>query len=108
MGRLRPTPFILLLAASCGADHGGGNEYFDRVIEPILAASCAQGTSPCHKVDTTDPYRFVAGNLDVTTFENIKKRPDVLRTFGAFPVPFLLLKAAGPTDAIQISYRDDF
>src|SRR5262249_31734003 len=88
----------------CQSEEPPGQTYFDRVIEPILLQSCARNTGGCHKLDSTDPFAFAAGNLDVTSFDNIHKRPDVLRVFSAYPVPFLLLKGAGETPDLQISY----
>ena len=33
------------------------------------------------------------GNLDLSSFEGVQKRRDVLRTYGSYPQPLLLLKA---------------
>jgi hypothetical protein len=91
-----------LLVATCalfvGAcdDPAPGRTYFDRNIKPILMQKCAGNTSGCHSTNTDDPFHFAAGNLDVTTFENIQKRRDVLAPFGAYPYPLLLVKAVGP------------
>jgi hypothetical protein len=97
---------VTLVAGCQSSEAPPGQSYFDRVVEPILAESCAKGSSGCHAADPKDPLGFAAGNLDVTSFANIHKRPDVLRTFGVYPVPQLLLKAAGDTGALQASYRD--
>src|SRR5215813_6418013 len=95
----------LLLAVACQTEAPPGQDYFDRVIQPILIQSCARNTGGCHQVDQNDTFGFAAGNLDVTSFDRIHKRPDVLRTFGTYPVPFLLLKAAAETTSLQISYK---
>ena len=95
----------LPLAVACQTDAPPGQTYFDRVIEPILLQSCARNTGGCHQTDKNDPFKIAAGNLDVTTFESIHKRPDLLRTFSAYPVPFLLLKAAAETNQLTIVYR---
>ena len=96
---------LLALAASCQSEAPPGNNYFQEFILPILNQSCSQGTSFCHRADPADPFAFAAGNLDTTSFENVHKRPDLLRQFGAYPVPFLLLKAVGPTEDLKIVYR---
>ena len=44
------------------------------------------------------------GNLDLTSFEGVQKRRDVLRTYGSYPQPLLLLKAL-PEEAVLIPYR---
>ena len=108
MFSFRPTPAPLLtlfLVAACQGETPPGQTYFDRVISPILTQSCARGSSGCHAADPQDPFAFAAGNLDVTTYENLRRRPDVLRTHGAYPVPFLLAKAVGETDELRIVYR---
>src|SRR5262249_889585 len=97
---------VLALPAACQSEAPPGNDYFNRVILPILNNSCSQGTSGCHRADPADPYAFAAGNLDTSSFENIKKRPDLLPQFAAYPVPFLLLKARGPPQDLKIVYRD--
>ncbi len=85
----------LFSLAACG-DSPPGKTYFDRSIAPILTDSCTRGTSGCHSVNTDSPYNFAAGNLDVTTFESVQKRRDVLAPFGAYPEALLLIKAVGP------------
>jgi hypothetical protein len=86
-----------IAGAACGEDTVKRNDYFDRTIQPILNASCSGNTSGCHRADPADPFQQAAGNLDTTSFENIKKRPDLLRTYGTYPVPMLLMKAVGKT-----------
>src|SRR5687767_13073922 len=103
--------WIALLAVSaataCQGDPPPGQTYFDRVIAPILDKSCSFGSSGCHRADPADPNAFASGNLDLTTYENIQKRKDVLRIHGAYPAPFLLLKAVGETSDLKIVYRND-
>ena len=54
-----------------------------------------------------DPATGTAlGNLDLTSFEGVQKRRDVLRTYGSYPQPLLLLKAL-PEDAVPIPYQGD-
>ncbi len=95
--------------AACG-DSPQGRTYFERNIQPILIEKCAGNTSGCHAVDrdpitgAESPFAIVGGNLDVTTFENIQKRRDVLTSFGAFPYPLLLIKAVGPAK-LQFEYQ---
>ena len=106
----KPRYTLVLVTAvwlgGCSREQPGGTQYFDRVIQPILTNSCAGDISGCHRANPTDPYKFAAGNLDVTSFDNIKKRPDVLRTYGSYPAPFLLLKGVSETNQLQIVYND--
>ena len=85
----------LCASAACG-DSPPGKTYFERNIQPILRDSCSKNTSGCHSVNADDPYKFAAGNLDVTSYEAIQKRRDVLAPFGPYPQPLLLIKAVGP------------
>lgn len=90
----------LLVASLCAttacSDPPPGRTYFERNILPILEQKCVGNTSGCHSTNEADPFDFAAGNLDVTSFENIEKRRDTLSPFGAYPYPLLLIKAVGP------------
>lgn len=92
---------VLLCAASAIGTAGCGNSppgrtYYERNIEPILVQKCAGNTSGCHSVNSDDPYAFAGGNFDVTSFANVQKRRDLLRRFGPYPAPLLLIKAIAP------------
>ncbi|MBK9032929.1 MAG: PD40 domain-containing protein [Myxococcales bacterium] len=104
-------PAVLLatisVVAACGGDPPPGRTYYERTIEPILIQSCAGNTSGCHRTNTDDPFDFAAGNFDVSSFDNVQKRRDVLQPFGSYPVPLLLIKAVGPGQ-LQMAYGDEF
>ena len=88
---------VIALGNGCSScDSPAGRTYYERNIEPILTQKCAGNTSGCHAVNTDDPYSFAAGNFDVTTFDTVQKRRDVLTRFGAYPQPLLLIKAIAP------------
>lgn len=91
-----PRTFAVLVTAlaACG-ETPPGRTYYERNIEPILLQKCAGNTSGCHSINADDPFAIAAGNLDVTSFENLQKRRDVLAPFGAYPHPLLLIKAVG-------------
>ncbi len=95
---------VSLALAACG-DAPPGRTYYERNIEPILKQKCGGNTSGCHSTNTDDPFQFAAGNFDVTSFENVQKRRDVLAPFGAYGYPLLLIKAV-PTGALTVSYND--
>ncbi len=106
---LRGTLLALVLCATvvgCG-DPPPGRTYYQRNIEPILIQKCAGNTSGCHSTNADDPYAFAAGNLDVTSFENVQKRRDVLAPFGAYPYALLLIKAVG-ANKLKIEYNGTF
>jgi hypothetical protein len=84
----------LSLGSGCG-NPPPGRTFYERTIEPILTQSCSRGTGPCHQADADDPFGAAAGNFDVSSFENVQKRRDLLQRFGPYPVAGLLIKAAG-------------
>jgi len=84
-----------ILLAACG-DSPPGRTFYQRNIEPILQQKCAGNTSGCHSTNVGDQYKFAAGNFDVTSFENVQKRRDVLDRFGPYQQSLLLIKAVAP------------
>lgn len=96
----------LVLAAGCG-DSPRGRTFYERNIEPILLQKCAGNTSGCHAVREDDPFAVAAGNLDVTSFENVQKRRDTLTSFGAYPFPLFLIKAVG-ANKLKLQYGTAF
>jgi len=82
--------------AACG-DPPPGDTYFDHFIQPVLVQNCANNVSGCHRTDSDDPFGRAAGNLDVTSYDHIIKRRDLLGTFGAYSYPPLLIKASAPS-----------
>jgi len=88
--------------AGCLAKKVADHHFYDEHIQPIFDRSCTNATSPCHKAD---PVTGIAlGNLDLTSFENVQKRRDVLRRYGTYPKPLLLLKAV-PENQITIPFQ---
>jgi hypothetical protein len=92
----------------CASDNPPGRTFYQRAIEPILIGSCAGNTGGCHAVDEADPFAFAAGNFDVTSFESVQRRRDVLRPFGAYSVPLLLIKAVGNSGELGVTYDGEF
>jgi hypothetical protein len=85
---------LLVLAVSsagCLKKQGADQHFYENHIQPIFNGFCVGNTSPCHRVD---PATGVAlGNLDLSSFDAVQKRRDVLRFYGSYPQPLLLLKA---------------
>ena len=105
-----PLSALVVVAAmlGCGGDNPPGETYYERRIEPILQNSCSGQTAGCHEVGVGDPFGFAAGNFDVTSFETVQKRRDLLRPFGAYGIPLLLVKAVGGSPEIGVNYRGEF
>lgn len=100
--------FALASGGGCGSDDPPGQTFFDREIQPILIGSCAGNTGGCHAVDPDDPFAFAAGNFDVTSFETVQRRRDVLRAYGAYGTPLLLIKAVGDSGELGVTYDGEF
>jgi hypothetical protein len=91
----------LLFVVGCDDSAPAGPMFYERTIQPILTQNCVFNQGACHK---DDGHGNALGNLDLTSYANLIRRKDVLRTFGSFPVPLLLLKASGG-DVPQIPYK---
>jgi hypothetical protein len=96
------TAALLLLLAACKQQEPAERHYYEEHIQPIFTSFCTSNTSPCHRIDPAS--NTVVGNLDLSSFDNVQKRRDVLRNYGAYPQPLLLLKAL-PEDSVLIPYR---
>jgi hypothetical protein len=86
----------------CSKQAPAERHYYDQHIQPVFNSFCVGNTSPCHRVD--NDTQTAAGNLDLSSFEGVQKRRDVLRNYGVYPQPLLLLKAL-PEEAVLIPYR---
>jgi WD40 repeat protein len=96
------------LAGGCLTKDPPEAHFFDQHVQPILNTFCVGNTSPCHAIDEGTPSqpgsKTALGNLDLTSFDAIQKRRDVLRTYGSYPQPLLLLKAM-PEVSVSIPYQ---
>ena len=108
MGYRRAVLAAAWVIAACGSDDPPGRTFYEREIEPILIGTCAGNTGGCHAVEDGDEFGFAAGNFDVTSFENVQKRRDLLRPYGAYNTPLLLVKAVGNTGELGITYDGEF
>src|SRR3954469_21942653 len=82
----------LVATGGCKRQDPPVNRFYDQHIQPIFNSFCVGNTSPCHKIDP-ETGSTALGNLDLASFEGVQKRRDVLRTYGTYPQPLLLLKA---------------
>ncbi|MBC8133079.1 MAG: PD40 domain-containing protein, partial [Deltaproteobacteria bacterium] len=93
---------FVLMSIGCAQKKPAEKHYYDKTIQPLLTTFCVGNTSPCHQIDPATGSAF--GNLDLSSFEALHKRPDVLRTYGSYPLPLLLLKAV-PEASVDFPYR---
>ncbi len=87
--------FVAAAVAACTTKEPQPSTYFDRSINPILTTSCVRTNTGagCH---VADPKGNAFGNLDVSSYENLAKRKDLLIDYGAYGQPAFLLKNIDP------------
>jgi hypothetical protein len=90
--------------AGCHINQPQDQHFYDQHIQPIFNNFCVGNTSPCHRIDKTSDSGIALGNLDLSSFASVQKRRDVLRTYGSYTQPLLLLKAL-PEESVQIPYQ---
>ncbi len=81
---------------------------YERVIAPILTNRCTMSRAgACHTDDGTGRAQ---GNLDLTSYAAVTRRPDVLRRFGSYPFPLLLMKAVAdpPGTNLPVNVGDGY
>jgi hypothetical protein len=102
MERTLLTSLTFALLCGCGSD-APRTTYFERNIAPILEGSCSLGTSGCHQ-DNGDGEAL--GNLDLSSFEAVMTRKDVLVRHGSYTEPLLLIKATSSV-GMSVLYGED-
>lgn len=105
----RPRVWVVFVGAAlalgaCDHSRSPGRSYYEREIDPILQASCVGGVAPCHRDDGNG---VALGNLDLSSFADLHRRPDVVRRHGSYPEPLLLIKAVASAD-LMVPYGDRF
>lgn len=88
---------LLIGACACSQrEVEPGGTYYERKIAPLLEGSCARSPtgSGCHVA--ADDRGNALGNLDVTSYDRLVKRRDLLADYGPYGMPALLAKAVPP------------
>jgi hypothetical protein len=101
VGFLSALAVVTWLMGACTVREPTEDTYFDRTIAPTLSTSCSRGPTGagCH---VADGRGNAFGNLDVSTYEQLTKRRDLLATYGPYSQAALLLKVVPP---IQLELR---
>ncbi|MGH7435842.1 MAG: hypothetical protein ACRENE_09220 [Polyangiaceae bacterium] len=81
--------------AGCTTKEPQPTSYFDQTIGPILQASCVRTNTGvgCH---VADGRGNAFGNLDLSSYDGLQKRRDLLLDYGPYLQPSLLLKNVSP------------
>ncbi|MBZ0116963.1 MAG: hypothetical protein K8H88_08215, partial [Sandaracinaceae bacterium] len=97
--------FVTIVAFSvlgCEPNDTPQFSFYDDQIGPILTNSCTRQNIGCHipRADGT-----ALGNLDLTSYDALARRRDVLEPFGPYSTSLLLLKAGEPV-TVQVETFD--
>lgn len=91
---MRASLSVLLLSfAACQDPELPATSYYDEQIAPIFEAGCVGTTTGCH---VTDARGTAAGNLDLSSYDDLARRFDVLAAYGPYSRGLLFLKAGEP------------
>ncbi len=80
--------------SACESTPAPASSFYEERIDPIVRTSCAQQTNGCH----TDVAGNATGNLDLSSYDALMRREDVLAPYGPYPVGLLLLKGGDPVE----------
>lgn len=89
-----------LSLAGCAPPLPPAGGYYTERIEPTFIGSCQSRAGGCH---VSNDEGTAPGNLDLSSYDSLMRRRDVLIAYGPYPVPTLLLKAGSPvTVAVEV------
>ncbi|HJL30916.1 MAG TPA: hypothetical protein RMI62_17680, partial [Polyangiaceae bacterium LLY-WYZ-15_(1-7)] len=100
-------PLLLLcalgVASGCEEQPPPGGSYFQERIQPVLDFGCAQQTNGCH----VDVDGAATGNLDLSSYDALMRRRDVLAPYGPYTVGNLLLKGGEDVEVTVETWDPD-
>jgi hypothetical protein len=82
-----------MLLSACGENEPPAFSFYEQRVQPVLQVGCAQQTTGCH---VATAQGTASGNLDLTSYEGLLQRADVLPASGPYGVGQLLLKGGDP------------
>jgi hypothetical protein len=82
-----------LTVGACEPQDLPPGSYFEDNIQPTFATSCVRQNTGCH---LATPEGTATGNLDISSFDSLMRRRDVLEPYGPYPLPLLLMKPGQP------------
>jgi hypothetical protein len=82
-------------SGACTTKQPTTTTFFDQEIDPILQTSCVRTNTGvgCHVADTKGN---AFGNLDLSTYEGVNRRRDLLLDYGPYLQPSMLVKNVPP------------
>ncbi len=96
----------LALVAGCQQTDDPDFSYYEERIGPTLTNGCARAPagSGCHLAREDG---VALGNLDMSSYDSLSRRSDVLTPFGPYATSLLLLKAGDPIDISVETWNPD-
>ncbi len=85
----------LALVGACEPEQPPEFSFYDDRIAPVMEVGCVAQTTGCH-VARAD--QSAVGNLDLSSYDALLRREDVLPATGPYPVGQLLLKGGDPVE----------
>ncbi len=82
----------LLVLGGCEEPPPPAGSYYEARIQPMFGG-CVENAGVCHVANDRGE---APGNLDISSYDALMRRADVLEHYGPYPVPTLLLKAGDP------------
>ena len=92
---------VVVAALGCDDPVIPSSSFYDERINPIVSMGCAQQLNGCH----VDSNGRATGNLDLSSFDALMQRRDVLPAFGPYTNGLILLKGGEPI-TMQIEVWD--
>jgi hypothetical protein len=83
----------LVATSACEAATPPASSFYDERISPIVEVGCVQQTTGCHRASDLGE---AVGNLDLSSYDALARRHDVLPAYGPYSRGLLLLKAGEP------------
>lgn len=88
-----------LCAGGCETSAPPAFDFYGERIAPVMTVGCVQQTAGCH---LASDKQTAVGNLDLSSYDALMRRKDVLAATGPYPVGALLLKGGDAADiAVQ-------
>lgn len=94
---------MMVLLAACDDVAPPGSSFYEERIDPIVRTGCAQQTNGCH----VDVGGNATGNLDLSSYDALMRREDLLAPYGPYPVGLLLLKGGDPVEVSVETWDPD-
>ncbi len=94
---------LFSLGSACDEEPAPASSYFDERIAPILEFGCVQQTTGCHLASDRGG---AIGNLDLSSYDALMRRDDVLPPYGPYPVGLLLAQGRRPDVDVRVETFD--